>query len=131
VLGGGGGALHNERSDFYQKACASQPYPGLVGRFRRFQTSFQSTHSFLPHFLCQRRSSQKTENNLVVLAFCHCNKIPEIINLQDGKVYFGSQFQSFSTWSHDPIAHGRGGLFTSWWCRSKERQRRTMVPISL
>jgi hypothetical protein len=32
-----------------------------------------------------------------VPAVCHCNKIPEIINLKEASVYFGSWFQNFQS----------------------------------
>lgn len=36
------------------------------------------------------------------LIFCYCNKVPKIISLKNGEVYFGSQcwrFQSMVSWS--------------------------------
>lgn len=61
------------------------------------------------------------------LALCHCDKIPEINSLQEGKVCFGSQlqrFQTMETWlcCFGPVAaqyimkrvQGSGGLCTLW-----------------
>lgn len=39
-----------------------------------------------------------------VFAFHYCNQIPKVINLQGGKVYFGSQFGGFSPWLGKSIA---------------------------
>jgi hypothetical protein len=44
--------------------------------------------------------------NMGVLAFCHCDKAYENINLKGRKIYFGFWFQRFQSLLLVPVAFG-------------------------
>lgn len=61
-----------------------------------------------------------------VLALCHCDKMPKVNNLEEGKVHFGCGFRGVSPWPCVHLAarpvvrhynvtgvHGRENLLTS------------------
>lgn len=69
------------------------------------------------------------------LAFCHCSQIPEIINLQRERVYFGSLFgrvQSMNNWPCclGPVVASHDRAKTSHYCQRAKEKRKGQVGLS-